>query len=541
MSDATTNGSARMGTTMAHEAAAERRLVVVADGNTGRGARVVDECSTAGFPCKLAPHGAAALEIALATQPAVVIAQLDLPLVDAVKLAEILRANPRTRHTRFVFLGPGESVGNRGAVGDRLLPADSRPGEIVRTVAELLDRQGRLDALDGVARPGGTAEGEIGELPLPDLLQSLMVQRRSGRLSLLREAEGGGPEQGVLLVRDGEVIQARAGRVDGEKALFRLLAWSTGHFSFEAGVPAEAPGILAPTRRLLVEGLRQLEEWDRHATRLPPLDAPVRLQVKNSELPNIVHPLTQEVLLLLELYTTVRDVVDHCAYPDYQVLRTLHTLDERGIVQLGRVPAPGPAVGGPAERLFSDGQARRLAEWLRQGASAGGHPEAVAKLLVVTARPRSIPEFLGLLEAVPEVELERDPARSADFAGALATLGRVTVADDVAIDLVHVPGEPAWSSFWPVAGHGALGTLFLLGPPVGEAAQQVQSVAESLGRLPRARTFHVVLLGPDQRIGPDELRENLALIDEASLFLLPIRSEKDPSVLLRSLFARVMP
>ena len=61
MSDATTNGSARMGTTMAHEAAAERRLVVVADGNTGRGARVVDECSTAGFPCKLAPHGACLL------------------------------------------------------------------------------------------------------------------------------------------------------------------------------------------------------------------------------------------------------------------------------------------------------------------------------------------------------------------------------------------------------------------------------------------------------------------------------------------------
>jgi len=51
----------------------------------------------------------------------------------------------------------------------------------------------------------------------------------------------------------------------------------------------------------------------------------------------------------------------------------------------------------------------------------------------------------------------------------------------------------------------------------------------------------VVLLGRDERIGPDELRENLALIDEASLFLLPVQSDKDPSVLLRSLFARVMP
>jgi CheY-like chemotaxis protein len=525
----------------ARESAAERRGVVVADGNTGRGSRVVDECSTAGFPCKLAPHGAAALEIALATQPAVVIAQLDLPLVDAVKLAEILRANPRTRHTRFVFLGAGDSLGARGAVGDRLLASDARPGEIVQTVAELLDRQGRIDALDTLARPGGTAEGEIGELPLADLLQSLMMQRRSGRLSLVREAEGGGPEQGVLLLRDGEVIQAGVGQVDGEKALFRLLTWSTGHFSFESGLPAEAPVILAPTRRLLVEGLRQLEEWDRHSTRLPPLEAPVRLNVKNSELPNIVHPLTQEVLLLLELYGQVREVVDHCAYPDYQVLRTLHTLDERGIVQIGRVPAPGPAVVAPTERLFSDGQARRLAEWLRVTASPGQSGEAIAKLLVVAAAPGSIPEFLGLLESVPEVDLEIDPARGAELGDSLATLARIGVADDVSIELVHVPSGTSWEPFWPVAGHGALGTLFLLGAPVSGSTRRIETVADRLGRLPRARTFHVVLLGPDQRVGPDELRENLALIDEASLFLLPTRSDKDPSILLRSLFARVMP
>ena len=95
------------------------RLILVADGNTGRGQRVVDECTTAGYPCKLAPHGAAALEISLATRPAVVVAQLELPLVDALKLAEILRANPRTRAARFVFLGTGDSLGSRGAVGDR--------------------------------------------------------------------------------------------------------------------------------------------------------------------------------------------------------------------------------------------------------------------------------------------------------------------------------------------------------------------------------------------------------------------------------------
>ena len=406
---------------------------------------------------------------------------------------------------------------------------------------EVLERKGRIDSLDALSEPGGVAEGEIGELPLADLLESILLQRRSGHLSLVREAEGGGPEQGILVIREGEVIQARVGSVDGEKALFRILAWRTGSFTFEVGVSDEAPVILAPTRRLLVEGLRQLEEWDRLSLRLPPLDSPLKLTVKNSELPNIVHPLTQEVLLLLEIYTTVREVVDHSAFPDYQVLRTLHTLAERGIVQMGRAPVPAPAAADVGERIFSEAQSRRLRDWLTDGRGAAGEGPLTAKLLVVSSRPEVTPSFVRLLERVPGVELDHDPDQSAGRATRLAPMGRLPVGDDVEIELVHLPADERWEPFWPLAGHGALGTLFLLDGPVGESARRVERVSQALGRLPRARTFHVVLLGKDERIAPEELRENLALIDEASLFLMPMQSAKQPDALLRSLLARVMP
>ena len=165
----------------------ERRIVVVADGNTGRGRRLVDACTTAGYPCRLAPHGAAALEIALATRPAAVIARLDLPLVDALKLAEILRANPRTRDACFIFLGPGEGLGSRTAVGDRLLPDDTRPDEVVSNLSDLLERQGRIESLDAVSERDGAAGGNLADLPLADLLESLLVHRRSGELVLSRE------------------------------------------------------------------------------------------------------------------------------------------------------------------------------------------------------------------------------------------------------------------------------------------------------------------------------------------------------------------
>jgi hypothetical protein len=49
------------------------------------------------------------------------------------------------------------------------------------------------------------------------------------------------------------------------------------------------------------------------------------------------------------------------------------------------------------------------------------------------------------------------------------------------------------------------------------------------------------MLSSGERLSPDELRDNLSLIDEASLFLMPIEPGKDPSSLLRSLFARIVP
>ena len=49
------------------------------------------------------------------------------------------------------------------------------------------------------------------------------------------------------------------------------------------------------------------------------------------------------------------------------------------------------------------------------------------------------------------------------------------------------------------------------------------------------------MLAAGERLSPDELRDNLSLIDDASLFLLPIEPDKDPSSLLRSLFARIVP
>lgn len=514
-------------------------LILIADGNLGRAHRLASELEAGGRRCEIAAHGAAALELALTHQPRIVVARSDLTLVEAGKLAEILRANPRTRAARFLFLDVEVGrLGDYGGVGDQALEPHAESDEIHAAIDALIERQVRIEALEQRANLEREFEGTLAELQPALILQLLNGRRASGRLTITPELADGTTTDGWVQVNEGEIHSAGTGPAIGEKALYRMLEWQAGDFHFE---PREASGpaqVKAPTRTLLAEGLRQLDEWNRFAPKFPPFESPVKLRVDRAELPNIVHPLTQEVLGLLESVDRVGDVVDQCSRPDYQVLRTLHTLSERGIIEFGRARLAPVEVSRHA--LFHEAQCRRLRAFAGQGLARESTPPD-NKLLVVAADQAIAARFASLLTKVPGAELAPRFERGLVGASDLESIGRIDVDGEFGIDLVHLPREAAFDPLWRFAGHRALGTVFLLDARVGVSAAGLAPINEVLSQAPGARTFHVVMLDEGERLSPDDLRENLALIDEASLFLLPIETNGDPSAVLRSLFARIVP
>jgi CheY-like chemotaxis protein len=522
---------------MKRRRATQGGLVLIADGDLDRAKRMEQACMARGYEAIVVRHGAAALEAALAEIPDVLILPEGLPLIDAPKLAEILRSNPRTQAVRLVVLGEPGFAG-QAAFADELLAPSTSPDEVLQRVDAMRAQQARIEAMERSGEGDREVEGKIAQIPLPDLLQLFHLNRKTGTIDLVRRDPDGREERGRLYVQDGNVVQACVGSVEGEKALYRLLAWKGGSFAFTQTRVSVAVRIQTPTRALLMEGMRQLDEWERAAGGLPPLDGQVSLRVKSTELPNIVHPLTQEVLLLLEIYGRVQEIVDHCSYPDYQVLRTLQTLVERGIVQVRRAPSATPA--HPSEALFTAAQARRLREWTDGAGSRPG--SADAKLVVLAAQRDALRAFLGLVRGLPGAQLDASVAERGEVSeDALQRLGRIAVDAQSGIELVHVPAGAGLAPLWRLAGQRALGSVLLLEAPVAEAAARIQRAADALRSLPRARTFYVMLLRKGERALPEELRENLSLLDDASLFLVPLESAKEPRALLRSLLARILP
>ncbi len=509
--------------------------VLIADSNAARGRRLADACASRGMAPAQADSGAMALEMVLGELPDLVVASADLALIDARRLAEIVRANPRTQHVRFVLYGRDVTGGLAAGLFDEVLAPNTRESDVARRFEELLAHRARIDEVDRETSTEHQVRGKLSQIPLPDLLQVFQMNGRTGELELVRSEAGRRLERGRVLLREGNVVQAHAGpRVEGEKALFRLLAWRDGSFAFAPKPVTATARILTPTRALLLEGARQLDEWESMRGSLPPLGARVSLAVAKSELPNAVHPVTQEVLLVLEIYDRVRDVVDHCGYPDYQVLRTLRTLVERGLVELRREPDREDAEHGA---LFDAAQMRRLRDWIEGGRSHGSSPVS-AKLLLASPDPDATRDFLRLLSGLPGVEV----AETADLhADDVAELGHLAVGEGLGIDLVHLPAASAFAPAWPVLCHGALGTLLLLSQPVAEAEEALRPLLERLARLPEVRLFRVLLLRKGERVQTDQLQEKLSVLDSSSLFLLPLESGRDPISLLKTMLARVLP
>ncbi|MEB2343227.1 MAG: DUF4388 domain-containing protein [Deltaproteobacteria bacterium] len=505
------------------------RLVVVADANPDRADRIREACAVRGYATRAVANGADALEACVAEVPEVLVTVGALSLIEAGKLVEILRTNPRTRRVRFVFVADSEHLppGEWGAVH---LPLDADPDEVGERVAELTARSSELDAMMRESRE--EVEGRLSQIPLADLLQLFHLNRRSGTFELRRRTPDGRGERGRVHLHEGDVVQAVTGPVDGEKALFRLLTWGEGSFAFRPEPITLPPRITATTRALLMEGMRQLDEWRRQRAELPSLDAHVSLRVRSGALPSVVHPLTQEVLLLLELYSQVGEVVDHSSYPDYQVLRTLQTLVQRGIVEVrAGAPVPPPDAG-----LFRATQIRRVREWL----GARGGVQRDGKLLIASASAAATRDFLRVLRAVPG--LVPHP-RMADGipAHALAPIARLRLEDDLGIELVHVPTSDGYAPLWPLAGHGAIGTMLLLDGPVAEGVAALRPLGEALRSLPRSRLLHLLLVRPGEADLAEEMRRNLEWMEESTLFLLPLEGRRDPLDLLRGAFSRLLP
>lgn len=275
-----------------------------------------------GFDILSVTDGAHALELAIQETPSIIIADTALAVIKGERLFQILRNNPHTSRIPFLFISDSvaDIKGFRTGVDIFLL----RPVNLEETYSRI--RQ----TLSARSAPLGTKEieGRLAHMSLADLLQFLHLNRKEGELRLTA-----GEKQGGIFIKDGNIHNAVLDGVEREKALFRLLQWPDGKFEFIPKTVSTAKKIRSTTGNLLMEGMRQIDEFKKKEDQFPGKKTVLKAKIEVAALPKGLQPIIYEILQAVKDHSKVEDVIERCPYPDYEVYKTLSGMIAKGVLE----------------------------------------------------------------------------------------------------------------------------------------------------------------------------------------------------------------
>jgi len=190
------------------------------------------------------------------------------------------------------------------------------------------------------------------------------------RARAVQQREGGKRRLGQILVEMGALTPRELEHeVERhiEEAVFELLSWREGSFSFAEGGIEEAPAdarVALPTERVLMEGARRIDEWSRIEAQVPhlgvvPTLAPLDAGGAGPQLD--LHPAEWEVLAEVDGERDLRQIASALRVSEFDVARTVFGLATTGVVTL-RDPAAlrksRPSMGDDADALLAAAEVR---------------------------------------------------------------------------------------------------------------------------------------------------------------------------------------
>jgi CheY-like chemotaxis protein len=311
----------------------------------------------------------------------------------------------------------------------------------------------RVEALTGGrARPSiiSPSAHALDAGSVADLLLVLGAERRSGTVTVT-SPRGSGE---VRLV-EGDVVDAVYERLEGTKALARMVGEREGTATFAPGAAAIMRRMQGSTRALLAEAREEVERTRERLARAGDLAETAFVAVDGSA--ESLSGAELHVAARLRLPARLIELLDDLPEPDSVVLETVLGLDQRG--KLRRLGSVSSRV-----QLCGEGQLHLL----RASASRARSPgfEGGARL-VFAAAPSRLAVFghtvLSLADALPP----SSPAPPIPLPHALASL---RLGDGVTLEVVGIPLVPAYAPMWPMAIAGAA-LIVRLDDGAGEALE----------------------------------------------------------------------
>lgn len=238
-------------------------------------------------------------------------------------------------------------------------------------------------------------QGTLDTFALPDVLRLLAATRKTGRLLIT-----GAPGTGSAWVEDGSVIGVEAEHAPHASAavdaLFELLRFKQGSFTFEADVAPTTPIEPLDPEALVTEAEGLLSEWSEIERVVPSMDAWVTLRRTLAEPAVTIGRELWSTVVAIGGGATVRTMCDDLRLAELPMSRAVRDLSDLGLVDID-VEAP-PAQTPP---MASDSVSPAEAEVTASAESTRSPAEPTVEEDGPTDAPAHDAERLSLASSEP--------------------------------------------------------------------------------------------------------------------------------------------
>jgi hypothetical protein len=221
--------------------------------------------------------------------------------------------------------------GDRILIGTSIIKLVSLEGQAIQPAMSETEARSKMQSTANRRPASKSMSGSIEEIPLPDLLQLLSTSRKSGVVAL--RSDWG---TGRIYLRKGQIYFATIDEsfdVGPRKAMYRMLTWAQGFFELE---PPDERAVLEElqdsTEGLLMEGMRQLDEFRALTPKLPALTA--KVSIPRPLLPRLRELKPEELDIFQGALggDSIQSLLDASRQTDLEAATALLALIEKGFV-----------------------------------------------------------------------------------------------------------------------------------------------------------------------------------------------------------------
>jgi CheY-like chemotaxis protein len=369
-----------------------------------------------GFSVILADNIQSGVERAIEDSPDVILASVTV--CHPGELTDLLKADPTLSKVPSIVLVGAEDQGE-------LPPGYARRADLEALMVKIVAAPPRSVPVEASQ---GEVRGDLSQVPLIDLLQLLSMNRRTGVLSVTTSSGAG-----EVRMAEGDVLDAVYRRLEGEKALYRLLGERDGSFAFVPGAPTSLRRVEIKTAMLVMEAMRQFDEVARLRAQLAPGgDALIAGEIGADYDASKLH---REIVQFLQAPHSVDEVLDEVQSPDVDVLHAMQALSVRCVLR--RIPRAALVT-----RLASDERIQILRALVTRLTKEGftGAPR-----IAIAAPPQRLASMAAAILRIEDALPPLDPAPAAPVPHLLATL---RFGESVELGVMGLPVVGRFSPLW---------------------------------------------------------------------------------------------